>query len=100
MAEYEVNFVILHNLGKIAIHLKEGCDAIIDIAKAIQKAHKGVFNPSQFRDLAPHPVIPATEKDLEYMLSAFNSLGLRVRAVDTRVKNVINLVSIFFIGIA
>jgi hypothetical protein len=32
--------VILHNLEKIAIHLKEACDAIIDTAKVIQKAVK------------------------------------------------------------
>lgn len=74
--------MILHNLEKIAIHLKEACDAIIDTAKAIQKAHREMFNPSQFRDLAPHPAIPATKKDSQYMLSAFNSLGLRVRSVE------------------
>jgi hypothetical protein len=76
MTKYEANFVLLHNLEKIAIHLKEGCDAIIDTAKVIQKAQREMFNPSQFGDLASHPAIPATEKDLEYMLSAFNSLGL------------------------
>jgi hypothetical protein len=100
MTKYEANFVLLHNLEKIAIHLKEGCDAIIDTAKAIQKAQREMFNPSQFGDLASHPAIPATEKDLEYMLSTFNSLGLCVRSVEMRVKNVINLVSSFFIGIA
>lgn len=83
----------LHNLEKLAIHLKESCDAIIDTAKAMQRAHREMFKPSHFGDLAPHPAIPATEKDLEYMLSAFHSLGLRVRSVETRVKNVINLVS-------
>jgi hypothetical protein len=77
--------------------LKEACDAIIDTSKAMQKAHREMFNPSHFHDLAPHPAIPATEKDLDYMLGAFNSSGLRIRSVETRVKNVINLVGIVFI---
>jgi hypothetical protein len=86
--------VRLHNLEKIAIHLKEGCDAIIDTAKAIQTAHSEMFKPENFGELTPNPAIPATEKDLEYMLSTFNSLGRRVRSIETRVKNVINLVRI------
>jgi hypothetical protein len=89
---YDVDFSRLHNLEKLVIHLKEGCDAVIETAKSIQKAHSDLFKESHFRDVAPHPAIPATEKDLEYLLSAFQSLRLRITSVETRVANVINLV--------
>jgi hypothetical protein len=90
---HDVDFSRLHNLEKLIILVKEGCDAIIETAKSIQKAHNDLFKASHFGDLAPHPAIPATEKDLEYMLNSFQSLRLRIISVETRVKNVINLVS-------
>jgi len=90
---YEVDFSRLHNLEKLIILLKEGCDAIIETAKSIQKAHSDLFKASHYGDLAPHPAIPATEKDLDYMLNSFQSLRLRIISVETRVKNVISLVS-------
>jgi len=86
--------VFLHNLEKHVLHLKEGVEAIIHTVESIQKAHMDLFKASHFGELAPHPAIPATDKDLEYMLGSFHALSLRIRSVETRVKNVINLVSI------
>jgi hypothetical protein len=91
---YDVDFVLLHNLEKHVLHLKEGIEAIIYTVKSVQKAHHDLFKASNFGELAPHPAIPATDKDLEYILGSFQALSLRVRSVETRVKNVINLVSI------
>ncbi|KAE8454571.1 hypothetical protein EG329_000194 [Mollisiaceae sp. DMI_Dod_QoI] len=88
---YDVDFVRLHHLMKLVIHLKEACEAIIETAKSIQTAHNDLFNASHFRDCPPHPAIPATGKDLEYLLSSFHGLGLRIRSVETRASNVINL---------
>lgn len=92
---YDVDFSRLHNLEKLVIHLKEGCDAIIETAKSIQKAHSDLFKESYFKNVDPHPAISATEKDLEYLLTAFQSLRLRITSVETRVANVINLVRRF-----
>jgi hypothetical protein len=59
----------------------------------MQKAHTDLFKPANSSTVTPHPCIAATEKDLEYMLGAFHSMILRINSVETRVKNVINLVS-------
>jgi hypothetical protein len=88
-----VDFARLHNLEKVVIHLKEGSDAIIATVRAMQRAHSELFKPTNLSTVTPHPSIAATEKDLEYMLGAFHSLSLRIHSVETRVKNVINLVS-------
>lgn len=78
---------------KLVIHLKEACEAIIETAKSMQTAHNDLFDKEHFRNQKPHPSIPATSKDLEYLLSSFHGLGLRIRSVETRASNVINLVS-------
>lgn len=77
---------------KLVIHLKEACEAIIETAKSMQTAHNDLFDKEHFRNQKPHPSIPATNKDLEYLLSSFHGLGLRIRSVETRASNVINLV--------
>ncbi|CZR62954.1 uncharacterized protein PAC_12851 [Phialocephala subalpina] len=89
--EYDVDFVRLHHLMKLVIHLKEACEAIIETAKSMQTAHNDLFDKEHFRNQKPHPSIPATNKDLEYLLSSFHGLGLRIRSVETRASNVINL---------
>lgn len=81
-----------HNLEKHIIHLKEGCDAIIQTVKAIQRTHNKLCQASNYGRPAPHPAIPATEKNLDYILGSFQSLNLRIKSIDARVKNAINLV--------
>jgi hypothetical protein len=88
-----VDFAHIHNLEKLVIHLKEGSDAIIATARAMKRAHSELFQPTHSSTITPHVCIAATEKDLEYILGALNSLSLRIHSVETRVKNVINLVS-------
>lgn len=77
---------------KLVIHLKEACEAIMETAKSMQTAHNDLFDKNYFKDKKPDPAIPATTKDLEYLISSFHGLSLQIRYVETRASNVINLV--------
>jgi hypothetical protein len=89
---HDVDFEHLHNMEKHIIHLKEGMDAIISIVKSLQRDHGDLFKISNLNGFAPPSAFPVIEKDLEYLLNSFQGLSLRIRSVETRVKNVINLV--------
>ena len=91
---YDIDSPRLHHLEKLVIHLKEGCEAVMETAKSIQKAHSDLFKAAHLANVSPHPAIPATEKDLEYLLNSYHSTNLRIRSIETRVMNAINLVCI------
>lgn len=87
-----VDFEHLHNMEKDIIHLKEGMDAIMSTVTSLQGSHDDLLKVSNANGVGHPSAFLVIEKDLHYLLNSFGGLSLRIRSVETRVKNVINLV--------
>ena len=88
MAE-EVDFLELHTIAKSVIYLNEGADAILLTLDSMLASYltEGIQTPAPARSMALH--------GLRYRKGQFQSTQLRLRSLEKRMSNIINLVSAF-----
>lgn len=83
-----VDFVSLHNIAKHVIYLNEAADAMIFTLDGMRACHSARNSQNPLgRALAP-----ATDEGLRYRKGLFQSTQLRLKSIEKRMANIINLV--------
>ncbi|KAF8545239.1 hypothetical protein BDD12DRAFT_800646 [Trichophaea hybrida] len=121
MTHAQLDFVRLHNVAKHVIHLLESSEAAIETIKSMQSAHQKLLSndehttnmdsivnalgriqgiasdlPISSKDENPRNefgdfVGRETESNLQYIMGLFHSTNLRLRSLEKRINNTINL---------
>jgi hypothetical protein len=83
-----VDFVSLHNIAKYIIYLNEAADAMIFTLDGMRACH----NVRNSQNLLGKALAPATDEGLRYRKGLFQSTQLRLKSIEKRMANIINLV--------
>lgn len=89
--EPHFDFVGIHNLAKIIIYLRESASAATATAKSLCNQHDDlIVQRQQSKKL---DLMHSIQMLLRHKLTLLEGCTLRVETLDSRVKNIINLVS-------
>jgi hypothetical protein len=122
MKHAQLDFVRLHNVAKHVIHLLESSEAAIQTIKCMQSAHQKLLSGEEHtanldtivralnriqgsaqdistsskddnsKSVLENFVRRETESNLHYIMGLFQSTNLRLRSLEKRMNNTVNLV--------
>ena len=81
-----IDYNSIHNLAKDAIHLVEGLDAVLRSLECALQCHSEIVENKS-------DIWTATQDALRYQREMFHSTRLRMRSVEQRLSNIINMVN-------
>lgn len=83
------DFVGLHNVAKHVIFMKEGIDAALATYESMLQHHE---QRHQIKGQnTPAPIPKATHAALQHQQELFRSISIRLKGLDRRMQNIINL---------
>lgn len=88
-AAEEVDFLEMHTVAKSVTYLNEGAEAVVSILESMLAGY-------MIRELQPQSCLRfVTVQGLRYRKGLFQSTQLRLRSLEKRMSNIVNLVSVF-----
>lgn len=89
--EPHFDFVGMHNIAKLIIYLRESANAAISTAKRLCDQHRDLM--AQRQQPQQLDLMRSVQMLLQHKLTLLEVCTLRAETLDSRVKNIMNLVS-------